>query len=310
MVRVDTEMLVVRGVQLLWPRVVAFAGSTVAMVEGREHLFVLSDVGTSGMRVTFSERLRWRPSWMRLSPQERYLLLGSDKGNYVQVIDIETRRPILEAGGPERIVAAVGAMGDDEVLVHSTRQGRFEVIMLPSLRSLLSVDVMHPRPQVWTELVSLGGGDQWGLVGHRFLDRDDQLVLVSLEALSSVENADAQDVLGGTAVATAPQLTVRALGEDRLAIFSATPTGTELAISDREGKVASRTPLALPLTGLQDVALTSSLLVAAYPDRMVVQPLDGSTPTVQPMVTVAVTGKRAIGVNAQRNLALMTFSSG
>lgn len=311
MLRVDRTPLVVRGLQLVWPRVVALGGSTLAMIDGRDQLYVLSDVGTTAMRVQWAERLDWKPAWMRLSPSERYLLLGSDRGNYLRVLDLEHKKMLCEVAGPEHIVAAVGALGDDEVLVDSSRPGRLQVRMLPSLRSVLAVELMHPRPQVWTELISLGGGDRWAMVGHRFLDRDDQLVAVSLEALSSMSGAEAAEVLGGDVLTSAPELVVRPLGEDRLAVLSTTASGTTLALGEHDAALEAPTPVALSLDGLLDVSVTEGVLVASYADRVVVQPTaaSGSTaaPVVLPTVVSAVSDLRAIAVDAQRGLVLVTI---
>ncbi len=299
----------IRGLPPAWPRVVALGGATLAMIDGRDQLYVLSDVGTSAMRVRLAERLDWKPGWMRLSPSERYLLLGSERGNFLRVHDVEQQRVLCEVAGPEHIVAAVGALGDDEVLVESTRPGRLQVRTLPSLRAVLAVELREPRPQVWTELVSLGGGDRWGMVGHRFLDRDDGLVVVSLEELASLPAAEAAAVLGGPPLLSAPELVVRGLDDQRLAVLSrsASPAaGTTLAVCDHEGPLAAARPVELVLDGLLDLSVTEGALVAAYADRVVVLPTDGAPAVVVPAVASAVSDLRAIAVDAQRVLTLVT----
>ena len=111
---VRTEPLAIRGIPLIWPRVAAFQGGSLALVDGRDQLLVFSDVGTASMRVTFAERLDWKPGWVRLSPTERFLLLGSSKGNYVQIYDLKDKKVLVELAGPETMVASMGLLGDDE----------------------------------------------------------------------------------------------------------------------------------------------------------------------------------------------------
>lgn len=302
--QVRTEPLAIRGIPLIWPRVAAFQGGSLALVDGRDQLLVFSDVGTASMRVTFAERLDWKPGWVRLSPSERFLLLGSSKGNYVQVFDLQDKKVLIELAGPETMVAAIGLLGDDEVLVHSRRPGRLDAVVLPSLRAVLGVDVARPRPLVWTSFASMGDGDRWAFVGHRFLERDDQLVIASLEELSSLGPAEAAEVLGGKPVMSAVELVARPVGTDQVAVL----TATALVLRPLDADTHIEQLVTPKLAQLQDLSATSTLVLSAYPDRLVVSPLDGGEATELPCLTSALAGHRAVVVDRKRNVALVTAS--
>ena len=160
--------LPVKGVRMVWPRLVAYRLDRLAVLEGRDLLmaFALDD---DKPRVREVRALGYKPQSMRLSASRRFLLIGNESGNWYEVREIEKLEPVARLSGPERFACAFATMADMDVLVSAPRPGVLELMSLPDGEVLGRVRREVQRSFVAAGLVAVGDGDQVALIGHAYM---------------------------------------------------------------------------------------------------------------------------------------------
>src|SRR6266700_901352 len=119
--------LAVKGVRMVWPRLVAYRLDRLAVLEGRDLLMAFS-LDDEKPRVREVRALGYKPQSMRLSASRRFLLIGNESGNWYEVRDVEKLEPVARLSAPERFACAFATLADADVLVSAPRPGVLELM--------------------------------------------------------------------------------------------------------------------------------------------------------------------------------------
>jgi hypothetical protein len=184
---VRSTPLAIKGVRVVWPRLLAVRLDFLAIVEGRDLLMTFS-LEDSGPRIREVRALGFKPSFMALSPSRKYLLLSNEHGNWFEVRDAKKTDSLVQVSGPDRFHCAFGSVDDLDVLVSATRPGMVEVLSLPDGDVLSRVRWERPKPFVVESVQSVGDGATFALVGHPFLGLTSTYLFVPTASLQ--ENAE------------------------------------------------------------------------------------------------------------------------
>jgi hypothetical protein len=160
--------LAIKGVRMVWPRLVAYRLDRLAVLEGRDLLMSFS-LDDDKPRVREIRALGYKPQSLRLSPSRRFLLIGNETGSWYEVRDVEKLEPVARASGPERFACAFASLSEADVLVSAPRAGVIEVMSLPGGDLLSRVRRETGRTFVAAALIPVGDGDKLALVGHPFM---------------------------------------------------------------------------------------------------------------------------------------------
>ncbi|HET6148137.1 MAG TPA: hypothetical protein VFH68_11455 [Polyangia bacterium] len=157
--------LAIKGVRIVWPRLVAYRLDRLAVLEGRDLLMSFS-LDDDKPRVREVRALGYKPQSLRLSPSRRFLLIGNETGNWYEVRDADKLEPVARTSGPERFACAFASLSEMDVLVSAPRAGVIEIMSLPDGALLSRVRREAGRTFVAAALIPVGDGDRVALVGH------------------------------------------------------------------------------------------------------------------------------------------------
>ena len=160
--------LAIKGVRMVWPRLVAYRLDRLAVLEGRDLLmsFALDD---DRPRVREVRPLGYKPQTLRLSASRRYLLIGNETGNWYEVRDAEKLEPLAHVARPERFSCAFGTLDGADVLITAPRPGIIDLLDLPDGNLLTRVRREAGRTFVSASVIAVGEGDRVALLGHAFM---------------------------------------------------------------------------------------------------------------------------------------------
>ena len=210
--------LAIKGVRMVWPRVLAYRLDRLAVLEGRDLLmsFALDD---DRPRVKEVRALGYKPMSMRLSASRRYLLIGNETGNWYEVRDVEKLEPVARVSGPERFSCAFASLSDEDVLVSAPRPGVIEVLSLPEGTLVSRVRREAGRPFVPAGLVAVGDGDQVALVGHPFMPPFWSHLVLTTSQLKAAGEPMNKALDGASAARGSADLAVGPCGWDDVLVF-------------------------------------------------------------------------------------------
>jgi hypothetical protein len=173
--------LVMRGMRMVWPRLVAIRLDRLVVVEGRDLLltFLLED---RGPHIRKSRNLGYRPGSVALSPSRRYLLIGNEVGNWYEVCDADTLEPFTSVSGPDHVACAFASLDGDDVLVCAPRPGQLQQRSLPDGEVLADSQCDKPKPFVVSSFTALGDDQTVAMMGHAFLGMDTTVHFAELSA--------------------------------------------------------------------------------------------------------------------------------
>ena len=259
--------LPIKGVRMVWPRVLAYRLDRLAVLEGRDLLmsFALDD---DRPRVREVRALGYKPQSMRLSASRRFLLIGNETGNWYEVRDMEKLEPVARVSGPERFPCAFASLADVDVLVSAPRAGVVEVLSLPEGELLSRVRREVGRAFVAAGVFAVGEGDRVALVGHPFMAPFwSHLVLTTTQLQAAGEKMN-QALDGAAAARGSADLAVGPCGWDDVLVFEGTsgppPAGGKRTLTVRRlatGEVVEEIPCDRVL-GVRNPIMGTSLAVA------------------------------------------------
>ncbi|MCK6546424.1 hypothetical protein L6R52_11290 [Myxococcota bacterium] len=194
--------LVFQGLRTTWCRTLSATPTHLALVEGRNRLIVLPIVDGQATRLQALCLLPFGPSSIQVGDDGDYVLLGSTRGNYAGVWSTKGSKMLLELAGPDAIAATLTHFRGQEVLLTSRHPGELQVWSLTSAQPIATFHDNKEAPFVIDRIHACGG--RWNLVGHRFLDVDEQLVSLDPEQLG-LDSANFQAALE-TPASTAQRL--------------------------------------------------------------------------------------------------------
>jgi len=180
--------IAIKGVRVVWPRLLAVRSDLLAIVEGRDLLMTFG-LEASGPRIREVRALGYKPGSMTLSTSRHFLLLGNEAGNWFEVRDAGSGEPIASVAGPDRVVCALATLDDMDVLVSATRAGVVEILSLPDGDVLARLRWNRPKPFVFEALRPLGDGLSLGMVTHLFLSPTSAFAVAPVSALQGQEDA-------------------------------------------------------------------------------------------------------------------------
>jgi hypothetical protein len=157
-----------KGVRVVWPRLVALRLDQFAVVEGRDLLISLL-LEAAGPKVRAMKNLGYRPGRISLSATRKHLLVWNDAGNWCEVRDSKTLEVLTNQSAPDPFEATFGMLGGDDILF-TARSGGIDLFALPKGQPIMHVDCDKPKRFICTQLVGLGDGEALGIVGHNYLD--------------------------------------------------------------------------------------------------------------------------------------------
>jgi hypothetical protein len=270
------ERISVRGLRLKWPTCIAMRRKSLVVVEGRDLLVTSPNATDERSMPGHVQLVGWHPGSVAFSPSLKYVMLCAEQGNYSELWDLQNRKPLVAVAGPERVAATVLMVGNKEVLVCSRRAGMLEGFVLPELQPAFFVKCMTPLPFVFSALVPLGTGDTFAAIGHRLLESEDRLLLLSTRAIA----ADANVVEKGI---EAPE---------------AKGAGLQVGPCGKDGMVLYRDPAARRAPG--------TLNVLRLADREVLEVVEQKHP-LQPYSTLMATAE-AITIAGRTSLEILPRS--
>ena len=157
--------LPIKGVRMVWPRLVAYRLDRLAVLEGRDLLMSFA-IDDDRPRVREVRPLGYKPTSMRLSASRRFLLVGNEAGNWYEVRDAEKLEPVACVAAAERFPCAFASLADADILISAPRPGIIEVMSLPEGKLLARVRRDGGRSFVAAGMVAVGDGDRVAIVGH------------------------------------------------------------------------------------------------------------------------------------------------
>ncbi len=259
--------LAVKGVRMVWPRLVAYRLDRLAVLEGRDLLMAFS-LDDEKPRVREVRALGYKPQSMRLSASRRFLLIGNESGNWYEVRDVEKLEPVARLSAPERFACAFATLADADVLVSAPRPGVLELMSLPDGNLLARVRREAQRSFVAAGLVAVGEGDQVALVGHAYMSPYWSQGVVATSALqaSGPRMNEVLDQLAGARGCA--DLAVGPSGWDDVLVFEGSngppPVGDKRTLTVRRlagGQVLEQIPCDRVL-GVRNPIMGTSLAVA------------------------------------------------
>lgn len=259
--------LAVKGVRMVWPRLVAYRLDRLAVLEGRDLLMSFS-LDDDKPRVRELRALGYKPQSLSLSPSRRFLLIGNEAGNWYEVRDAEKLEPVARASGPERFACTFASLADADVLVSAPRAGVIEVMSLPDGKLVSRVRREAGRTFVAAGLIAVGDGDKVALVGHPSMSPFWSHVVVSTAALQA-GGTPMNDLLDGAAAARgSSDLAVGPSGWDDVLVYEGNrgppPGGDRRSLTVRRlvgGEVLEQIPCDRVL-GVKNPIIGTSLAVA------------------------------------------------
>jgi hypothetical protein len=240
--------LAVKGVRMVWPRLVAYRLDRLAVLEGRDLLMSFS-LDDDKPRVREVRALGYKPQSLRLSASRRFLLIGNEAGNWYEVRDADKLEPVARASGPERFSCAFASLSDTDVLVTAPRPGVIEVMSLPKGDLLSRVRRETGRTFVTAGLIPVGEGDKLALVGHPSMSPYWSQVVVATSFLQA-GGTPANDLLDRAAAARGcSDLAVGPSGWDDILVYEGQngppPAGDRRSLTVRRlagGEVVEQIP--------------------------------------------------------------------
>jgi hypothetical protein len=231
--------LVMRGMRMVWPRLVALRLDRLVVVEGRDLLltFVLED---RGPHIRNSRSLGYKAATMALSPSRRYLLIGNEVGNWYEVCDADTLEPFTSVSGPDKVACAFASQDGTDVLVCAPRPGQLQMRSLPDGDVVAESQCDKPKPFVVASFTALGDDQTVAVMGHAFLGMDSAACFTDLSVWRSKPEKLADDINAG-------------LGERGFLDVDSGPCGWEEAVLFEEGgrrRAAAPRPPALTVVAL------------------------------------------------------------
>lgn len=180
--------IAIKGVRVVWPRLLAVRSDWLAIVEGRDLLMTFA-LEATGPRIREVRALGYKPGSMALSASRHFLLLGNELGTWFEVRDAVSGESVTSVAGPDRFACTLATLDDMDVLVSATRAGVIEVLSLPDGDALARLRWQRPKPFVVDALRPLGDGQTLGLVAHPFLALTSSYLLTPLASLLSDTDA-------------------------------------------------------------------------------------------------------------------------
>jgi hypothetical protein len=259
--------LAVKGVRMVWPRLVAYRLDRLAVLEGRDLLMSFS-LDDDRPRVREVRPLGYKPQSMRLSASRRFLLIGNDVGNWYEVRDVEKLEPVARVSGPERFSCTFASLADADVLVSSPRAGVIEILSLPAGALLSRVRRETARSFVAASLVAVGEGDQVALVGHPFMSPYWSHLLLATSFLQAAGTPMNEALDRAAAARGCADLVVGPSGWEDVLVYEGSsgppPAGDRRALTVRrlgDGEIVEQIPCDRVL-GVRNPIMGTSLAVA------------------------------------------------
>jgi hypothetical protein len=157
-----------KGIRVVWPRLVALRLDQLAVVEGRDLLISLL-LEDAGPKVRAMKNLGYRPGRISLSATRKHLLVWNDTGHWCEVRDSKTLEVVTYQSAPDPFEATFGMLGGEDILF-TARPGAMDLFALPKGQPIMHLDCDKPKRFICTQLVGLGDGEALGIVGHDYLD--------------------------------------------------------------------------------------------------------------------------------------------
>jgi hypothetical protein len=179
---VQVTPIVLPGIRVIWPRLLALRLDLLVVVEGRD-LLLLFTLEDTGPKLRHIGSLGYRPGSLSLSPSRAFLLLGNETGNWFEVRDTKTAEVVTSVSGPDPFAVAFAALDSLDVLISAARVGRIDVIGLPDGEALAETELAQPKPFIVDDLVAVGDSQDLAIIGHPFLDGYARQVFLSVRIL-------------------------------------------------------------------------------------------------------------------------------
>jgi hypothetical protein len=256
--------LAMRGMRMVWPRLVAIRLDRLVVVEGRDLLltFLLED---RGPHIRTSRNLGYRPGSVALSPSRRYLLIGNEVGNWFEVCDADTLEPFTSVSGPDQVACAFASQDGNDVLVCAPRPGQLQQRSLPEGEVLAESHCEKPKPFVVTSFTALGDDQTVAMMGHAFLGMDTTVHFAELSAWRQAPDELPEDL-------------AKSLGERGYLDVDSGPCGWEEVLLFEEGGRRRATAPRPPVLTIANLASRQAVEEIGY-DRVLRpgQPLVGTS---------------------------------
>lgn len=173
--------IVLPGIRVIWPRLLALRLDLLAVVEGRD-LLLLFTLEDTGPKLRHIGSLGYRAGSLSLSPSRGFLLLGNETGNWFEVRNAKTAAQVTTVSGPDPFAVAFAALDGVDVLLSAAPAGRIDVIGLPDGEALAETELGQAKFVV-DDLVPVGDGQDVAIVGHPFLDGFARQLFVTVQDL-------------------------------------------------------------------------------------------------------------------------------
>jgi hypothetical protein len=234
-----SKPLHIKGVRMVWPRLLAYRLDRLLVIEGRDLLMSFS-IEDDKPRMRELRPLGYRPASMSLSLSRRFVLLGNEVENWYELRDAQTLEAFTTFSEPERFPCAFASLEDMDVLVVARRPGVLELVSLPDGDVLGRSTRPTGRPFVVANVVTVGGGQSVALVGHPYLGLYSSHVLVETKALESADGLALKAELDRAVSARGDlDLAVGPCGWDDMLVYSGNP-GPRAAPGSERGGLAVR----------------------------------------------------------------------
>lgn len=233
--------LVFQGLRTTWCRALSATPTHLALVEGRNRLIVLPLVDGQATRLQALSLLPFAPSAIQVGDDGDSVLLSASRGNYAAVWSTKSSKMVLELAGPDGIAAALTHFRGQEVAVTSRHPGQLQVWPTTGGPPIATFNEAKEVPFVIDRIVAAAG--RWHLIGHRFLDVDEQLVSLDPDQLGP-DSANFQTALESP-VGTAQRIACGP-ASDALAVVLAqqeTARGGHLQLLRPDGLDKTTTPV-------------------------------------------------------------------
>jgi hypothetical protein len=179
---VKVTPIVLPGIRVIWPRLLALRLDLLAVVEGRD-LLLLFTLEDTGPKLRHIGSLGYRPGSLSLSPSRGFLLLGNETGNWFEVRNAKTAGIVTSVSGPDPFAVTFAALDNLDVLIGAARAGRLDVIGLPDGEALGQTQLAQAKPFIIDDLVPVGDSQDLAIIGHPFLDGFARQIFLTVRSL-------------------------------------------------------------------------------------------------------------------------------
>ena len=270
--------LPIKGVRMVWPRVIAYRLDRLAVLEGRDLLMSFS-LDDDRPRVREVRALGYKPQSLRLSASRRFLLIGNETGNWYEVRDMEKLEPVARVSGPEPFSCAFASLADVDILVSAPRPGVVEILSLPEGNLISRVRREAGKPFVSAGVFVVGDGDTVALVGHAFMTPYwNHLVLSTAQLKAGGEKMNAA-LDGASAARGSADLAVGPCGWDDFLVYEGNsgppPAGARRSLTVRRlatGEVLEDIPCERILSVRNPIMGTSLAVAIGFDEGVLLLP--------------------------------------